>query len=63
MFIDLMWIKLNDNSTEKEKRFKIFQKNLKKIDLMNRNERGTAEYGINKFADLTGLSTRHQSLK
>lgn len=43
------------SSTETEKRFKIFTKNLKKIDLLNRNERGTAKYGVTRFSDLTGL--------
>lgn len=34
-------------------RFKIFQKNLNKISLLNLHERGTAVYGITEFADLT----------
>ncbi|KAI1292094.1 putative cysteine proteinase [Halotydeus destructor] len=38
---------------EREKRFAIFQRNLKKIDYMNRNEQGTAKYGATKFADMT----------
>lgn len=35
------------------KRFKIFQKNLEEIDRLNREEQGTAVYGITPFADLT----------
>uniref|UniRef100_A0A1E1WVT6 Putative cathepsin F-like protein n=1 Tax=Tityus obscurus TaxID=1221240 RepID=A0A1E1WVT6_TITOB len=37
---------------EKEKRFKIFRANLKQIKELNSNERGTAIYGVTKFADL-----------
>lgn len=42
-------------STNREfrKRLKIFKKNLKFIDLLNRHEMGSAKYGITKFADLT----------
>ena len=30
----------------------IFEKNLGKIDLLNRLEQGTAKYGVTRFADL-----------
>ena len=39
--------------SEHETRFMIFEKNLAKIDLLNRLEQGTAKYGVTKFADLT----------
>lgn len=40
---------------EKLTRFRIFQKNLQKIKLLNDHERGTAKYGVTKFADWTGI--------
>ena len=43
--------------TEYTKRYKIFVDNMKKIQLLNENERGTATYGPNKFSDLTGIHT------
>ncbi|XP_053680685.1 uncharacterized protein LOC128731580 [Anopheles nili] len=41
------------NSMEHEMRFNIFRNNLFKIDQLNKFERGTAKYGITKFADMT----------
>lgn len=38
---------------EFKKRFKIFRKNMKKVEILNRNEQGTAKYGATWFADLT----------
>lgn len=38
---------------EKLKRFKVFTDNLIKISNLNRNEFGTAVYGITEFTDLT----------
>ncbi|XP_054714238.1 cathepsin L-like [Uloborus diversus] len=45
--------KLYLDDKEKLARFKIFQKNLDKIKFLNDHERGTARYGVTKFADLT----------
>lgn len=42
-----------ENEEEKERRYRIFRGNLKKIQMLNQGERGTAEYGINEFADLS----------
>lgn len=47
---------------EKLARFKIFQKNLQKIKLLNDHERGTAKYGVTKFADWTVHEFRRNSL-
>lgn len=41
------------NIQEHETRFMIFEKNLGKIDLLNRLEQGTAKYGVTRYADLT----------
>lgn len=45
--------KMYSSISEFKKRFKIFRRNLKHIQFLNRNELGTAKYGITKFADLT----------
>nr|XP_022901844.1 uncharacterized protein LOC111414678 [Onthophagus taurus] len=42
-----------DSEIERSRRFKIFQTNLKVIELQNLSERGSAVYGITRFADLT----------
>lgn len=41
------------NNDEHERRYKIFKSNLYKIEQLNRNEQGTAKYGITDFSDLT----------
>ncbi|XP_045131989.1 cathepsin L-like isoform X8 [Portunus trituberculatus] len=41
------------NKAEFKKRFKIFHQNMKKVHILQQNERGTAKYGPTKFADLT----------
>lgn len=41
------------SNEEHEMRFRIFKQNLFKIEQLNRNEEGTAKYGVTKFADLT----------
>ena len=40
---------------EYKRRFHIFRGNLKKIDLLQKTEQGTATYGVTQFADLTGI--------
>lgn len=45
--------KMYSTLKEFKHRFKVFQRNLKHIQFLNENERGTAKYGITKFADLT----------
>lgn len=42
------------NAIERARRFGIFRRNLKQIDLLNSKEQGTAVYGITKYADMTG---------
>ena len=42
------------NKAEFKRRFKIFHQNMKKVHILQQNERGTAKYGPTKFADLTG---------
>uniref|UniRef100_A0A182JY56 Cysteine proteinase n=1 Tax=Anopheles christyi TaxID=43041 RepID=A0A182JY56_9DIPT len=41
------------SSMEHEMRFNIFRNNLFKIEQLNKFERGTAKYGVTKFADMT----------
>lgn len=43
-------------------RFKIFRRNLKHIQFLNKNEKGTAKYGITKFADLSRKEFSQQYL-
>lgn len=39
---------------DKKMRFKVFQDNLRRIEILNRVDQGTAFYGLNKWADFTG---------
>uniref|UniRef100_A0A673MRR0 Cathepsin F-like n=1 Tax=Sinocyclocheilus rhinocerous TaxID=307959 RepID=A0A673MRR0_9TELE len=41
------------NSTEAEKRLRIFQENMKTAQTLQSLEQGSAEYGVTKFSDLT----------
>ncbi len=43
------------NSTEAEKRLRIFQENTKTAQTLQSLEQGSAEYGVTKFSDLTGM--------
>lgn len=45
--------KMYSSLKEFKQRLKIFKRNLKHIQFLNKNEQGTAKYGITKFADLT----------
>lgn len=45
--------KMYSNLEEKNKRFRIFAANMKKVMLLQNNEQGTAIYGATEFADLT----------
>lgn len=47
-------------NTEKEMRFSVFQQNMKMIEILNKEEQGTAFYGLTKFADLTGLFLKNK---
>jgi len=38
---------------EKNRRFRIFAANMKKVKLLQNNEQGSAIYGATQFADLT----------
>ncbi|XP_048369297.1 cathepsin F [Sphaerodactylus townsendi] len=42
-----------ENQRETERRFKIFAENLKKAQVIQELDQGTAEYGVTKFSDLT----------
>ena len=44
------------NDKEYKKRFAIFRDNMKKVKILQQNERGTATYGVTKFSDLTRKS-------
>lgn len=46
---------------EYEMRHRIFKKNLHKIEMLNKNEQGTAKYGITPFADLTEKEYFHKT--
>lgn len=45
--------KVYSSLEEKNKRFHIFAANMKKVQLLQNNEQGTAIYGATQFADLT----------
>jgi len=45
--------KMYSSLEEKNKRFRIFAANMKKVKLLQNNEQGTAIYGATQFADLT----------
>ena len=40
--------------TEAERRVRIFQENMKTVQVLQSLEQGSAEYGVTKFSDLTG---------
>lgn len=42
-------------AAEAEKRLGIFQQNLKTAQTLQALDQGTAEYGVTKFSDLTGV--------
>ena len=46
-----------DETELKQKKFEVFQENMKLVQHLNRIERGTAHYGMTKFMDLTSLFT------
>uniref|UniRef100_A0A2A4K985 Cysteine proteinase inhibitor n=1 Tax=Heliothis virescens TaxID=7102 RepID=A0A2A4K985_HELVI len=55
---------VNDYS-QMQKRFEIFKKNVKKMHELNVHEKGTARYGVTRFADLTyeEFSSTYMGLK
>uniref|UniRef100_A0A4V2H8R1 U88-Liphistoxin-Lth1a_1 n=1 Tax=Liphistius thaleban TaxID=1905330 RepID=A0A4V2H8R1_9ARAC len=55
MFYDfaMKYNKEYKSEEEREARFRVFQRNLRKINYLNDFERGTAKYGVTAFADLT----------
>lgn len=46
---------------EHSMRFRIFKKNLHKIEMLNKREQGTAKYGITEFSDMTGKEYLHRT--
>nr|CAD7396221.1 unnamed protein product [Timema poppensis] len=42
------------SKAEHKRRYHIFRANMKRVDLLQRTEQGTAKYGATQFADLTG---------
>lgn len=45
--------KMYSNLEEKNRRFRIFAANMKKVKLLQAHEQGSAIYGATQFADLT----------
>lgn len=43
------------NSHEYNYRLKVFKANMEKAEELQKVQRGTATYGVTKFADLTGM--------
>ncbi len=48
-----------ETQEEYQRRFGIFKDNMRKVKLLQENERGTAIYGATAFADLTGSPKCH----
>ncbi|XP_075166972.1 cathepsin F-like [Haematobia irritans] len=46
---------------ERQMRVRIFKQNLKIIQDLNANERGSAKYGIMEFADLTSTEYKQRT--
>lgn len=44
-------------TAEAEKRLRIFKENMKTVQTLRSLEQGSAEYGVTKFSDLTGMCT------
>ncbi|XP_037943024.1 putative cysteine proteinase CG12163 [Teleopsis dalmanni] len=49
------------HSMERQMRLRIFKQNLKTIEDLNRNEMGSAKYGITEFADMTSAEYRDRT--
>jgi cathepsin F len=49
------------NDLEHKMRMRTFKKNLHKIEMLNKNEQGTAKYGITEFADMTEKEYLHRT--
>ncbi|XP_068223914.1 cathepsin L-like, partial [Palaemon carinicauda] len=52
--------KVYADHAEFKRRFNIFRQNMKKVYILQQNERGTAKYGATKFADLTETEFRRR---
>nr|BAH59606.2 cysteine proteinase inhibitor precursor [Manduca sexta]BAI44279.1 cysteine proteinase inhibitor precursor [Manduca sexta] len=54
-----------DDRHQMRQRFEIFKENVRKMHELNTHERGTATYGVTRFADLTyeEFSTKHMGMK
>merc|ERR1719430_1581444 len=46
------------NQKEFKKRYSIFRQNMKKVHVLQQNEKGSAKYGPTKFSDLTEVEFR-----
>ncbi|CAH0387060.1 unnamed protein product [Bemisia tabaci] len=55
--------KVYASPTDKMKRLEIFSENLKIYNTLNKAERGTATYGVNKFSDMTVQEFKEKLLK
>ncbi|KAM8701464.1 hypothetical protein ACLKA7_000088, partial [Drosophila subpalustris] len=49
------------NSVEHQMRLRIFRQNLRTIEELNSNERGSAKYGITEFADMTSTEYKQRA--
>ncbi|KAL7727203.1 hypothetical protein ACLKA6_004467 [Drosophila palustris] len=49
------------NSAEHQMRLRIFRQNLRTIEELNSNERGSAKYGITEFADMTSTEYKQRA--
>ena len=50
------------NEKEYGRRYKIFKQNMKKVQFLRETERGTGQYGVTPFADMTEKEFRTQKL-
>ena len=50
------------DKNEYKRRYKVFRQNMKKVQFLRETEKGTGEYGVTEFSDLTEEEYRKNKL-
>ena len=50
------------DKNEYKRRYKVFRQNMKKVQFLRETEKGTGEYGVTEFSDLTEEEYRKTKL-